>query len=77
MSQARATALRLLTRRDYTTKELRTKLLERDLPEPEVTSVLTDLADAGLVNDRRVAESFVRVALASRPALLELRAVHQ
>jgi regulatory protein len=62
MSQARVTALRLLTRRDYTAKELRTKLLERDVPETEVTSVLTDLAEAGVVNDRRVAESFVRVA---------------
>ena len=62
MSQARATALRLLTRRDYTAKELRTKLLDRELPETEVTSVLADLAEAGLVNDRRVAESFVRVA---------------
>jgi len=62
MSQARATALRLLTRRDYTTKELRTKLLDRDLPEAEVTAVLADLADAGVVNDRRVAEAFVRVA---------------
>ena len=62
MSQARATALRLLTRRDYTAKELRTKLLERDMPEADVTSVLADLAEAGLVNDRRVAESFVRVS---------------
>ena len=62
MSQARATALRLLTRRDYTAKELRTKLLDRDVPEAEVASVLADLADAGIVNDRRVAESFVRVA---------------
>jgi regulatory protein len=62
MSQARATALRLLTRRDYTAKELRTKLLERDVPEAEVTSVLAELAQSGMVNDRRVAESFVRVA---------------
>ena len=62
MSQARATALRLLTRRDYTAKELRTKLLDRDLPEAEVTSVLAELAESGTVNDRRVAESFVRVA---------------
>ena len=62
MSQARATALRLLTRRDYTAKELRTKLLDRDLSETEVDSVLADLADEGAVNDRRVAESFVRVA---------------
>ena len=62
MSQARATALRLLTRRDYSAKELRTKLLDRDLPEAEVDAVLADLADAGAVNDRLVAESFVRVA---------------
>jgi len=62
MSQARATALRLLTRRDYTAKELRTKLLERDLPEADVASVLADLAESGIVNDARVAESFVRVA---------------
>jgi len=62
MSQARATALRLLTRRDYTAKELRTKLLDRGMPEAEVASVLAELAEEGAVNDRRVAESFVRVA---------------
>jgi regulatory protein len=62
MSQARATALRLLSRRDYTAKELRTKLLERELPEDDVTSVLADLMAEGIVNDRRVADSFVRVA---------------
>ncbi|MEO6223154.1 MAG: regulatory protein RecX [Vicinamibacterales bacterium] len=62
MSKARATALRLLTRRDYTTRELRTKLLDREIPEEDVTAALTDLTDSGLVNDRRVAESFVRVA---------------
>lgn len=64
MSQARAAALRLLTRRDYTAHELREKLLEREIPESDVASVLTDLTGAGLVNDRRVAESFVRVASA-------------
>ena len=62
MSQARVTALRLLTRRDYTTKELRQKLIDRELPEPDITAALADLADSGLLNDRRVAESFVRVA---------------
>ena len=62
MSQARVTALRLLTRRDYTTKELRQKLLDRELPEPDIVAALADLADSGLLNDRRVAESFVRVA---------------
>lgn len=64
MSQARATALRLLTRRDYTTSELRTKLLDREIPEDEVMSVLAELAESGALNDRRVAEAFVRSASA-------------
>jgi regulatory protein len=62
MSEARAIALRLLTRRDYTAKELRTRLLDRELSEDEVNSVLADLTAEGIVDDRRVAESFVRVA---------------
>ena len=62
MSRARTAALRLLTRRDYTAHELREKLLAKELPEPDVTSALDDLAGDGFVNDRRVAESFVRVA---------------
>jgi len=61
MSQARATALRLLTRRDHTTKELRTKLLDREFEEADVTTVIDDLTQAGLLDDRRVAASFVRV----------------
>lgn len=62
MSQARVVALRLLTRRDYTISELRSKLLDRELPEADVTAALDDLSAAGLLNDRRVAQSFVRVA---------------
>ena len=62
MSRARTAALRLLTRRDYTATELRAKLLARDLPEPEITSALADLTRDGFVDDRRVAESCVRVA---------------
>ena len=62
MSRARVAALRLLTRRDYTTTELRTKLRDREFPEPEVATAIADLAHEGFVNDRRVAESFVRVA---------------
>ena len=64
MSQARVVALRQLTRRDYTAKELRQKLLDRELPDADVTAALADLTQAGLQNDRRVAESFVRVASA-------------
>lgn len=64
MSQARVAALRLLTRRDYTAAELRTKLLEKEHPEPEVVTAIADLTRDGFVNDRRVAVSFVRVASA-------------
>lgn len=64
MSQARTAALRLLTRREYTAHELRTRLLDRDFPEADVVAVIEDLSRTGLVNDRRVAESFVRVASA-------------
>lgn len=62
MSQARVAALRLLTRRDYTAAELRTKLLDKEHPEAEVAAALDGLTRDGLVNDRRVAVSFVRVA---------------
>lgn len=62
MSQARVAALRLLTRRDYTAAELRTKLLEKEHPDAEVAAALDGLTRDGLVNDRRVAVSFVRVA---------------
>ncbi len=62
MSRARTTALRLLTRRDYTATELRAKLLDREFAESEVASALADLIHDGLLSDRRVAESFVRVA---------------
>jgi regulatory protein len=62
MSQARVAALRLLTRRDYTAKEIHQKLLDREVPEAEAAAVVADLAASGLINDRRVAESFVRVA---------------
>jgi regulatory protein len=62
VSQARVAALRLLTRRDYTAVELRAKLLAKDHPEPDVVSAIASLMHDGLVDDRRVAVSFVRVA---------------
>jgi len=55
-------ALRLLTRRDYTAAELRTKLLDKEHPEADVTAAMDGLTRDGFVNDRRVAVSFVRVA---------------
>jgi len=62
VSQARVAALRLLTRRDYTAAELRTRLLEKEHPEPDVAAAIAGLLRDGFVDDRRVAVAFVRVA---------------
>jgi regulatory protein len=59
---ARATALRLLSRRDYTVQELRSKLKARGIPETEVAAVVADLVAQNLVNDQRAADSHVRIA---------------
>lgn len=59
---ARTAALRLLGRRDYTSAELTTRLTDREYPAEEVEAALQRLAGEGLVDDRRVAASFVRVA---------------
>jgi regulatory protein len=57
-------ALTLLSRRDYTTAELRQKLTDRGYAEAEVTGVLDDLTARGLLDDRRVAAAHVRSATA-------------
>lgn len=59
---ARTAAVRLLGRRDYTTAELTTRLTDRGYPADEVDAALQRLAGEGLVDDRRVAASFIRVA---------------
>jgi len=60
----RATALRLLSRRDYSSSELRKKLLERDHDADAVDALLQDLTASHLLDDRRVAASHVRTATA-------------
>lgn len=52
----------MLNRRDYTAAELRTKLLDKDYAEDEVTAALDELTRDRFVDDLRVATSFVRVA---------------
>ena len=60
----RGTALRLLSRRDYTSSELRKKLLERDHDADAVDTLIQDLTASRLLDDRRVAASHVRTAAA-------------
>ena len=59
---ARAAALQLLGRRDYTTAELRRKLLDREYSAPDVADAIERLTSAGLLDDRRVAIAHVRTA---------------
>jgi len=59
---ARAAALRLLSRRDYTTSELRAKLLAQEYAADEVEDVIRGLIDEALLDDRRTAAAYVRLA---------------
>ena len=58
----RSTALTLLGRRDYTTRELTDKLQARGFPAGDVDAALRRLMADGLLDDRRVAATYVRTA---------------
>jgi regulatory protein len=60
----RGAALGLLSRRDYTTSELRKKLLDREYETDAVDTLIHDLTASRLLDDRRVAASHVRTATA-------------
>ncbi len=57
---ARAAALRLLGRREYTLAELRTRLLARGFTPDETTRALDSLVGDGLADDRRAAAAHIR-----------------
>ena len=59
---ARSAALRLLSRRDYTTAEIRARLTDREFDAEEIDAAILSLSEAGLLNDRRVASAHVRTA---------------
>ena len=59
---ARNVALRLLSRRDYTTAELRRKLTEREFPAEAIDDALASLTTDRLLDDRRAAAAHVRTA---------------
>ena len=56
---ARSAALALLARRDYSSAELRTKLLDREFEAGLVDALVTALQREKLVDDRRYVENFV------------------
>ncbi len=58
----RLAALRLLSRRDYTSAELTKRLVDRGYVPEEVAATVARLTADGSVDDRRVARVHVRVA---------------
>jgi regulatory protein len=60
-------ALKLLDRRFYSSARLRSRLFQKDFPAEAVDAVLDQLAEQGLLDDRRFAESWCRDQLARRP----------
>jgi regulatory protein len=59
---ARSVALRLLARRDYTSAELRAKLVEREVEPADVEAVIGSFTQEKLLDDRRVAAAHARTA---------------
>ncbi|MBS0579855.1 MAG: regulatory protein RecX [Proteobacteria bacterium] len=56
----RLAAVALLARRDFSAEELRRKLLDRGFAEGAVRAVLGELSGAGLLDEARYVESYVR-----------------
>ena len=64
---AKRTALRYLSTRPRTERELRDRLREAECSDEDIAALLTELRHAGLVNDEEFARTFVRDALTHRP----------
>ena len=60
-STAKATAVRLLSRRDHSVLELRRKLNLRDFPQEEIEAALEDLIKRDYLSDDRFSESYVHM----------------
>lgn len=56
----RSRALRLLDHRARSEQELRDRLLDAEFPQTSVDTVIADLVESGLIDDRRFAEEWVR-----------------
>jgi len=62
MDKTRTAALRMLSRRDHTAAEIRRKLAEADHDPADISRVIDALQVEGAIDDRRVAEAYVRTA---------------
>ena len=60
-STAKATAVRLLSRRDHSVLELRRKLKLREFPHDEIEEALDDLVKRDYLSDERFCESYIHM----------------
>ncbi len=58
---AKSVAVRLLSRREHSTYEIRDKLLQRDFDEVEVEQALVELQQGDWLSDERYAEAYIRM----------------
>ena len=58
---AKSVAVRLLSRREHSTYEIRNKLLQRDFDEVEVEQALVELQQGDWLSDERYAEAYIRM----------------
>jgi len=60
-SSAKATAVRLLARREHSAYEISKKLSEREFDESEINIALQELKQGGWLSDERYAEAYIRM----------------
>jgi len=58
---AKSVAVRLLSRREHSTYEIRDKLLQRDFDEAEIEQALVELQQGDWLSDERYAEAYIRM----------------
>lgn len=64
---ARNAALRYLSHRPRTEREIRQKLREKEFADTEIDRTIEDLRRSGLIDDREFARLFIRDSLSLRP----------
>ncbi len=67
LSSAKNTALRFLSHRARSEREVRDKLREKEFGDEEISKTLDDLRSLGLLDDAAFARSYIRHQLAIRP----------
>ncbi len=68
LTSAKNTALRFLSYRPRTIREVRDKLREKEFSDADITKTINELKTAGLLDDAQFARMYIRNATVVRPA---------